>query len=89
MSGLQGKVQSDEGIPLFNFVGVIQLFCYKTKSIFGREVNCVFHGECDSGWFWRSSISVGHLRKLFSQCFLSTSNPPMTRGLWTRVMSLV
>lgn len=87
MSGLQGKVQSDEGIPLFYFAGVIQLFCYKKKkkSIFGKEVNCVFHGECDSGWFWRSSISVGHWRKLFSR-FLSTSNPPITRGLWTRVV---
>lgn len=39
MSGLQGKVQSDEGIPLFNFAGVIQLFCYKnSQSLEGRLI---------------------------------------------------
>lgn len=88
MSGLQGKVQSNEGIPLFYFASVIQLFCYKNSHLW-KEASCVFQREGESGWFWRSSISVGHRRKLFSQCFLSTSNPPMTRGLWTRVKSLV
>lgn len=31
MLGLQGKVQSNEGIPLFYFAGVIRLFGYKNK----------------------------------------------------------
>lgn len=31
MWGLQEKVQSNEGIPLFYLAGVIQLFCYLKK----------------------------------------------------------
>ncbi len=61
MSGLQGKVQSNEGIPLFYFGGVFQLFYYKSN--LWKEAVCVFHGEDDCGWFWRRSISTGHRRK--------------------------
>ncbi len=43
MSGLQGKVQSNEGIPLF--CGVIQLFYYKNKVICGRRLFVYFMGK--------------------------------------------
>lgn len=45
MSGLQGKVLSNEGIPLFYFVGVIWLFYYKNKVICGRRLFVYFMGK--------------------------------------------
>ncbi len=66
MSGLQGKVQSNEGIPLFYFGGVFQLFYYKSN--LWKEAVCVFHGKMIVAGF-----GVGPFQRVIGgNSFLST-----------------